>query len=139
VALLFVRNIEERRRAVAMPLDDGPYVAAQARRFIRNTLASWHLDDAFDAAATVGTELVTNAIRHAEGPVRLRLHHARDRLVVDVTDHDQRLPRRFEPLPHEEHHRGLFMVDAFARRWGTRPTADGKVVWAEIGVGASGQ
>ena len=134
VAMLYVRNVDARRRAVAMPLDSGPYVAAQARRFIRNTMSSWHLDDALDAAATIGTELVTNAIRHAEGPVRLRLHHSGGRLVIDVTDHDQRLPRRFEPAPHEEHHRGLFLVDAFARRWGTRPTPDGKVVWAELTV-----
>ena len=134
VAMLYVRNVDARRRAVAMPLDSGPYVAAQARRFIRNTMSSWHLDDALDAAATIGTELVTNAIRHAQGPVRLRLHHTGGRLVIDVTDHDQRLPRRFDPAPHEEHHRGLFLVDAFARRWGTRPTPDGKVVWAELAV-----
>lgn len=135
VALLYVRNADGPRRAVAMTLDDDPaYIAAQARRFIRNTMASWHLDDTVDAAATIGTELVTNAIRHAAGPVRLRLHQTGDRLVIDVGDRDQRLPRRFDPAPHEEHHRGLFLVDAFADRWGTRPTPDGKVVWAELAV-----
>jgi anti-sigma regulatory factor (Ser/Thr protein kinase) len=114
-----------------------PDIAAQARRFIRATLADWRLVEATNAAATIGTELVTNAVRHAEGPVRLRLHHTGSRLIIDVTDHDQRLPRRFEPAPEDEHHRGLFMVDAFARSWGTRPTPDGKVVWAEIAVVAA--
>jgi hypothetical protein len=30
--------------------------------------------------------------------------------------------------------RSGLLVDAFARRWGTRPTPDGKVVWAELTV-----
>jgi anti-sigma regulatory factor (Ser/Thr protein kinase) len=134
VALLYARNVDEARRASVMPLDAAPDIAARARRFVRDTVASWQLDGASDVAATVATELVTNAVRHAQGAVRLRLHHTGGRLIVDVADTDQRLPRRFEPAPDEERHRGLFMVDAFSRRWGTRPTPDGKVVWAELAV-----
>jgi anti-sigma regulatory factor (Ser/Thr protein kinase) len=134
VALLYARNVDRARRAAVMPLRAAADVAARARRFIRQTMARWGLDAASDTAATVATELVTNAVRHADGPVRLRLHHTGSRLIIDVTDTDQRLPRRFDPAPDEERHRGLFMVDAFARRWGSRPTPDGKVVWAELAV-----
>ena len=134
VALLYLRDLERERRAATMALTAAPETAARARRFVRQTLTGWSLSEAIDTALTVVTELVTNAVRYTQAPVRLRLHQARDRLVIDVIDRDQRLPRRMEPAPNEEHHRGLFIVDAFSRRWGTRPTTDGKVVWAEINV-----
>jgi hypothetical protein len=36
--------------------------------------------------------------------------------------------------PTDEHGRGLLLLDAMADAWGSSPTADGKVVWANIGV-----
>jgi anti-sigma regulatory factor (Ser/Thr protein kinase) len=82
----------------------------------------------------IATELVANAVRHTGAPVKLRLHRTNGRLVIDVADRDPRTPRLREPDLLEEHHRGLMLVDAFAARWGSRPTADGKVVWAEVAL-----
>ena len=78
--------------------------AAAARRFVRDTCWYWRLDevdgddplerqrveDLIDRAVLVASELVTSAVVHAEGPLRLRLQWRQDRLHVAVYD---RLPR----------------------------------------------
>jgi len=51
----------------------------------------------------------------------------RERGVPDVADARIRPPA--------DHGRGLLILDAMADEWGCHPTADGKVVWATIGVG----
>jgi hypothetical protein len=53
-------------------------------------------------------------------------------LWIEVHDFDVRLPRMAGPDSSAETGRGLVLVDALAKRWGARPTADGKVVWVEL-------
>ncbi len=38
-------------------------------------------------------------------------------------------PRKLRPTSEDEHGRGLQIVAALAKRWGTRATEDGKSVW----------
>jgi two-component sensor histidine kinase len=76
------------------------------------------------------SELVTNAVRYATPPIRLRL--LRDaRLTCEVTDASSTAPRLKHARITDEGGRGLFLVAQLAHRWGTRYTADGKVIWAE--------
>ncbi|GAA0810405.1 ATP-binding SpoIIE family protein phosphatase [Spirilliplanes yamanashiensis] len=132
VALLHVRDLAADRRTAAMALTADSDVAARARQFVRDNLQRWDAAAAVDRALMIVTELVANAVRHTGAPVRLRLHAGAHRLVIAVADADHRTPRRHDPDLLEEGHRGLLLVDAFAARWGSRPTPDGKVVWAEV-------
>ena len=132
VALLFARDIDVPRRTAMMALVSEPVVASQARHFVADTLAEWSLTDPLDSAAMVVTELVSNAIRHTGAPIALHLYHFGQRLVVEVLDADDRPPRRMQPSIQDENHRGVYIVDMLTRRWGSRPTGRGKVVWAEL-------
>ncbi|MDI2129178.1 ATP-binding SpoIIE family protein phosphatase [Yinghuangia seranimata] len=132
VALLLVRACGVRERSGSLELPPSPRAAREARSFTRGTLARWGLDGLVDAACSVVTELVANAVEHARTPMELRLRHRSGRLVVQVADHDGRLPRRITAAEGDERHRGLMIVAALAADWGVRPTDAGKVVWAEL-------
>ncbi len=62
----------------------------------------------------------------------LRLRRGEQAIWVEVFDQDMRLPRIRSAGENDEGGRGLYLVDQLARRWGSRPTADGKAVWFEI-------
>jgi hypothetical protein len=132
VALLYARDGGAERRIAVMGLSADLAVAAQARRFTADTLDGWGLVDPERTTAIVVTELVSNAVRHSRAPLALRLLHHDGRVVVEVLDADDRPPRPFQPAIHDEHHRGLFLVERLSERWGSRPAAGGKVVWAEL-------
>ena len=65
----------------------------------------------------------------------LRLRRGRDAIWVEVFDQDLRLPRIRSAGENDEGGRGLYLVDQLARRWGSRPTPEGKAVWFEIPLG----
>ncbi|GIH10354.1 hypothetical protein Rhe02_84210 [Rhizocola hellebori] len=135
VALLFARESGEAREVAVMPLTANPLAAAAGRRFAVDTLAKWKLTALQTNASMVVTELVSNAVRHTGAPLALRLQHRAHRLIVEVADGDERQPRQLRPALLDEGHRGLFIVNKLSQRWGTRPTAEGKVVWAELATG----
>ncbi|GAA0947734.1 ATP-binding SpoIIE family protein phosphatase [Nonomuraea longicatena] len=62
----------------------------------------------------------------------LRLRRGREAVWVEVFDQDLRLPRIRSAGENDEGGRGLYLVDQLARRWGSRPTPEGKAVWFEI-------
>ncbi|MFI1092635.1 SpoIIE family protein phosphatase [Streptomyces sp. NPDC020917] len=111
-------------------LPQDPAVVGQARTCCTDTLRIWGLDALDFTTELIVSELVTNAIRHAVGPIRLRLiRHAS--LICEVTDASSTSPRLRHARTTDEGGRGLFLVARMARRWGTRYTAEGKVIWAE--------
>ncbi|WP_217135390.1 SpoIIE family protein phosphatase [Streptomyces sp. AC558_RSS880] len=131
VALLMARTrrLDPGRIAVwDLPAD--PAVVAEARRTSTRQLASWGLDDLVFTTELVVSELVTNAIRHAGGPVRLRLIRERA-LVCEVFDGGATAPHLRHPRAMDEGGRGLLLVSQLAQRWGTRFVPDGKIIWAE--------
>ena len=76
------------------------------------------------------SELVTNAIRHAESPIQLRL--IRDRtLICEVSDGSSTAPHLRRARAFDEGGRGLLLVSQLTQRWGTRQTPHGKTIWAE--------
>ncbi|MFE1785909.1 ATP-binding protein, partial [Streptomyces sp. NPDC059506] len=82
------------------------------------------------ATELIVSELLTNAIRYGGGPIQLRL--IRDRaLTCEVFDGSSTSPRLRRAKSTDEGGRGLFLVAQLADRWGTRHTADGKVIWTE--------
>ncbi|MER7487523.1 SpoIIE family protein phosphatase [Streptomyces sp. NPDC126497] len=111
-----------------LPAD--PAVVAEARRTSTRQLARWGLDELVLTTELVVSELVTNAIRHAGGPVRLRLIRERA-LVCEVFDGGSTAPHLRHPRATDEGGRGLLLVSQLAQRWGTRFVPDGKIIWAE--------
>lgn len=63
---------------------------------------------------------------------RLRLRLGASSIWVEVFDQDLRLPRIRRAEAEDEGGRGLYLVDQLARRWGSRPTQEGKAVWFEV-------
>ncbi|MFF4259850.1 SpoIIE family protein phosphatase [Streptomyces sp. NPDC001663] len=111
-----------------LPAD--PAVVAEARRISSRQLAVWGLDDLAFTTELVVSELVTNAMRHAVGPIRLRLLLERS-LICEVFDGGATAPHLRHPKTTDEGGRGLLLISQFTRRWGTRYLAEGKVIWAE--------
>ncbi|MEU3184109.1 SpoIIE family protein phosphatase [Streptomyces sp. NPDC006923] len=108
-----------------------PSLVGEARARTRRQLAKWSLSELEVAAEVVVSELVTNAIVHGSGPVRLRL--IRDQvLICEVSDNSGSLPRQRQANATDENGRGLFLVTHLCSRWGSRWTPDGKIIWAEL-------
>ncbi|MFF4753608.1 SpoIIE family protein phosphatase [Streptomyces sp. NPDC002514] len=106
-------------------------VVAEARNLVVGQLAAWGLEDLAFTAEIVASELVTNAIRHADGPIAMRLLH--DGIVIcEVTDASNTQPRMRRARSTEENGRGLYIVAQLARRWGCRYGRRGKTIWAEL-------
>lgn len=131
VALLMARTRRLRTEQVAtwdLPLD--PAVVADARKATTAQLSVWGLDELAFTTELVVSELVTNAIRHASGPIRLRLI-TEQALICEVSDGGATAPHLRHPKTTDEGGRGLFLISQFTQRWGTRYTPEGKIIWAE--------
>ncbi|WUV66927.1 ATP-binding protein [Streptomyces sp. NBC_01478] len=117
------------------PADPG--AVRTARSAVRGQLRDWDLDALADIAALLVSELVTNALRHATGPIGLRLVRPvgpRGVLLVEVSDPLPDPPRERVARPEDESGRGLQLVAGACVRWGTRPGTTGKTVWFELAV-----
>nr|WP_274389106.1 SpoIIE family protein phosphatase [Streptomyces taklimakanensis] len=117
-----------------LPAD--PSLVAHARSLVSAQLADWGLDELGFATELIISELVTNAVRHAGGPVGLRLIKDH-RLVCEVSDPSQSQPYMRRARLSDEGGRGLFLVAQLAHRWGSRYTPGGKTIWTEQPVGSS--
>jgi GAF domain-containing protein len=112
-----------------------PDAVMHARRFTARTLRGWGVTEEVDVALLVVSELVTNAIAHTQGEVRLDLTLAGDRLRVAVNDASPRAPVKSAGMDWEATGgRGLLLVEAMTTAWGSVPLSGGKQVWCEIAV-----
>ncbi|MET7680362.1 ATP-binding protein [Streptomyces sp. NPDC005423] len=128
-------DAEGDRAEWTFPADPG--AVRTARSAVRGQLRGWGLDSVADIAALLVSELVTNALRHATGPIGVRLVRTAvpERvLLVEVSDPLPDPPRARVAHPEDESGRGLRLVADSSRRWGTRPGGTGKTVWFELAV-----
>ncbi|TQM71198.1 histidine kinase-like protein [Actinomadura hallensis] len=107
----------------------------RVREFVGLIFGAWGLEDY--VARTVVTELATNAITHGSregGMVVVRAYRRDDgSAVIETWDRSDAMPVVRPVGEAAESGRGLFLMEALVRRWGTRPLSEGgKVVWAEI-------
>jgi anti-sigma regulatory factor (Ser/Thr protein kinase) len=110
-----------------------PAAVADVRARINRQLARWDLDELVFTTELILSELVTNAIRYATGPIHVRL--LRDRsLICEVSDGSSTSPHLRYATATDEGGRGLFLVAQLAECWGTRYLATGKVIWAEQAI-----
>jgi anti-sigma regulatory factor (Ser/Thr protein kinase) len=124
-------------RSAAVDLVGGTEIAAHARAFASGVLRSWQLgDELCDTGVLAVSELVANAAIHGRPPVRLRLRRTDRRLIIDVCDADDHLPRRRRAEATDEDGRGIGIVASLAASWGCRQLAKGKSVWCEFALGS---
>ncbi|MFD5476377.1 ATP-binding SpoIIE family protein phosphatase [Streptomyces hawaiiensis] len=134
VTLLLARMIGYRKGDTAtwrLPARaDAP---ARARVLVAALLARWRIrDDTRHNALLLVSELVTNAVRYATGPVTVRLIRAGHGLLCEVGDTGNGRPRLRRAGLLDDGGRGLNIVHRLTTRWGVRWTDSGKVVWAEV-------
>lgn len=118
------------------PADPG--AVRTARAVVRKQLGAWGLAALGDVTVLLVSELVTNSLRHASGPIGVRLVRPAGPsgiLLVEVSDPLPDPPLERDAAPDDEGGRGIQLVARASRRWGTRQgTAGktGKTVWFEL-------
>ncbi|MET9390500.1 SpoIIE family protein phosphatase [Streptomyces sp. NPDC006624] len=135
VALLLARTRGLPSSQVAtwdIPAD--PALVAPIRKQVVDQLDRWGMQEATFTAELVVSELVTNAIRYGAPPIRLRLIHDASTLICEVSDTNHTAPHLRRAKTWDEGGRGLLLVAQLTQRWGSRHTAEGKTIWAELAL-----
>jgi anti-sigma regulatory factor (Ser/Thr protein kinase) len=79
------------------------------------------------------SELVTNALRHGSGTVRLGCDAGTLRVRVEVGDDSGQRPRVRYVDDDSENGRGMIIVDTLSSAWGVSDAPrGGKIVWFEV-------
>lgn len=123
VSCLFGRELTEVRRA---------------REATRKALFDWGLGEYAEVAELIVSEYVTNALRHGEGPIKMRISCDSDHLRIEVHDDGSGRPVRRPVTAGSVSGRGLEVVDGVLapqggwRTLGEDDTGAGKTVGAVI-------
>ena len=114
-----------RRDALCASLPRDPGAAAIARRTLERQLPGADRQ-VVDAAKTIASELVSNAVLHGRGQITLGVRAAGDRLRIGVRDDGHGAKLEVRPG------HGLHIVQALSVEWGASdyPTQ----VWAELAL-----
>lgn len=120
----------------ALDLLGGIEAAPRARAFATGVLTSWRFPvELRDLGVLATSELVANSLQHGTPPMRLGLRRTDRRLIIEVTDGDDHLPRRRQAEPADEAGRGISIIASIATSWGSRRTpGGGKAVWCEFAL-----
>jgi DNA-binding NarL/FixJ family response regulator len=110
--------------------------AGQARRQISSRLEDVVDDDVVDTVLLLTSEVVTNAVRHADAGCQVVVERLRDTLRVSVVDEGAGMPAPRVAGDEAESGRGLALVDTLATDWGVDALPNGKRVWFEVGLPA---
>ena len=131
IALLIARTRAlDTQHVATWNLPARPAVVAQARNLVTDQLSAWDIKEPSFVTELLVSELVTNAIRHADPPIQLRLIHDRH-LICEVSDASSTAPHLRRARTYDEGGRGLMLVAQLTSAWGTRQTRTGKTIWAE--------
>ncbi|MFF8371576.1 SpoIIE family protein phosphatase [Streptomyces lydicus] len=131
IALLVARTrVLDAAHVADWDVPPDPSAVAQVRAAAVRKLMEWGLEDEAFTTELILSELVTNSIRYASGPIGVRL--IRDTaLICEVSDRSSTSPHLRQAATTDEGGRGLFLIAQLAERWGTRYTSGGKVIWTE--------
>jgi anti-sigma regulatory factor (Ser/Thr protein kinase) len=128
------------KRTLALPAH--PPSVRLARDWVTSVLREIGRDELTESARLAVSELVTNAILHADPPMTVHVRGTVERPRVEVTDQSLVPPQRRQThllVDLEDDHswttmgRGLDLVASYSDRWGAdiSPNGLGKVVWFE--------
>ncbi|MFK0150950.1 SpoIIE family protein phosphatase [Streptomyces sp. NPDC090493] len=121
-------------RVASWDIPADPALVAPIRKQVVEQLDVWDLSMAAFTTELVVSELVTNAIRYGAHPIGLRLIHDTTTLICEVSDTSHTAPHLRRAKTWDEGGRGLLLVAQLTQRWGTRHTAEGKTIWAELSL-----
>jgi anti-sigma regulatory factor (Ser/Thr protein kinase) len=108
-----------------------PASASRAREFVCLNLLRHDLQHVQDDLRLVVSELVTNAITHAETPFTVVLQREGPLVTLIVWDLSPLVPVMAAGEAMDGGGRGLVIVDVLSRDWGVTSRPDGsKSVWA---------
>ncbi|WP_425588703.1 SpoIIE family protein phosphatase [Streptomyces sanyensis] len=137
IALLVARTGRlDPSRVAEWEVPRDPASVRTVRSACMRRLEAWGLKEIGFTTELVLSELLTNAIRYGSAPVRVRMLYDRS-LVCEVSDGSSTSPHLRRAAATDEGGRGLFLVAQLTSRWGTRYTATGKVIWAELALGGT--
>ena len=126
-----------RRVHIDVALARDPSAAADARRELRRRLDDTLHEDVLDALSLVVSELVTNAVMHGQGAIRLRLRVDAGDLRGEVIDDGGGFEHELRAAGHfATSGRGLLIVDRLTTRWGVHEGTTH--VWFEMLTGSHG-
>lgn len=112
-----------------------PACTALAREFTCTHLLAHGLSHLVDDVRLVVSELVTNAVTHAQTPLTVVLRREGPEVTLTVTDLSPVVPSMGTADGMALGGRGLVIVDALSRGWGVTRGSDGtKTVWASFVV-----
>jgi anti-sigma regulatory factor (Ser/Thr protein kinase) len=124
------------QRSLSVALTAGPAAAKEARRQVQAAIEAWDVSADPYVAALLTSELVTNAIRYAGGPVKLFVTCTCDHLRVYVHDASQDWPAPLDAPIDAEDGRGLMLVTSLSADWGWYRTSAGKAVYFTLALEA---
>ena len=78
------------------------------------------------------SELVTNAVLHAQTPILVLVDYDQGSLTLAVQDGDATLPTLLPTDVEREGGRGVAIIDHLGGTWGIRRTVLGKMVWVSL-------
>jgi serine phosphatase RsbU (regulator of sigma subunit)/anti-sigma regulatory factor (Ser/Thr protein kinase) len=113
-------------------VDDGGQHISLVRAFVAEELKKVDRAALIDDAVLVASELAANAMLHAGGITAVKVTGAGDAVRLEVHDRTRVPPLMARQSTEAMTGRGLRLVAAISKEWGSEPTEDGKVVWAEL-------
>jgi anti-anti-sigma factor len=123
-----------RCREFAVRLPSTAHACRQARYIVDHACALWRLDHLSADAQLIASELVANAVVHAEPVIEFQIVREVPYLHIRVADGSRKEPVLIGPARAQLGGRGVVLIDALSTSWGHRFTPTGKVVWATIGT-----
>jgi two-component sensor histidine kinase len=108
-----------------------PAQVADARHLAHAVASEWGLDP--EEIMLVVDELATNAVQHARSQFSVVLYRTGEtEVLIEVADGSREPPRLVPPALDATTGRGMELVSQLCRAWGTRPSEEGKTVWATV-------
>ncbi|MCX5100944.1 MULTISPECIES: ATP-binding protein [Streptomyces] len=124
-----------------LPFKASPEMLRRLRRAVSAELRVWGLAGLSAEAELVVTELATNVAKHvgvgSAATLVLEIHT--DAIRVEIHDTSHQVPVPAEVGCASECGRGLHLLAAMTRDWGTRVTTSGKAVWCELPLPENGE
>lgn len=117
-----------------LQLPSAPTSVGEARRFVASALEELDAGAASEVAALLTSEIVTNAVVHAGGDIRIRVVGGTDTVRISVEDTSPEKPAPREAGDRAVTGRGLNLVEHLASGWGVDDVDGGKVVWFELAI-----
>jgi len=127
-------------RTARLDLDHTVEAPRMARRFVTTVLGKWDVRElSIERAQLLVSELVSNAVLHADGPIRLVVEEIDGGRAfrVEVCNSGDGQPRMRRALPEDLSGRGLQLVDELARGWGSSSDDGQTSVWFEVPTDAA--